>query len=437
MNKNKILSFINIRSIFLLALIIRLFLSPNNHVDDQRYLFLSDQILAGNYDMDAGSFLCAPFAPYFVAGFKYLFSEHWYTFLFGFQAFISALCVFSLYKIANLLFENKKTALLAAFIYAIYPDTFLYIRVVGQEVLFQSFLIFSIHFLIQFVVKKQNRDVYLSAIFFSLCFLTKSIVLGWSPFIVLFIFLNKTISLKTQIRASLIYAIVCLLFTMPIGFYNLLTHNQYTLSSNGGSFLFWHGNSEFAYVENIEKKIYNTAYPEQAAHDTLYQIVRLVPPTTNLNDYFVARKTWGTIQEIQDQFSSVSRQWVKDNPKKFWQLRAYNLFRFIFPGASPPNGSKIYVFFIFLSAGLLYFSAFLGLKTSLKKRFEMHNWLPSLWFVMLIFSIIFGTYTRFRTITIDSFLCVYAAFYINHLFEKIKPLGTFSHESQSRAFFDE
>ncbi len=427
MNKNTLFSFIHIRSIFFLALLIRLFLSPENHVDDQRYILLGDQIIAGNFDMDAGTFLCAPIAPYFVAGLKCLSSQHWYTLLFILQAILSALCVFSLYKIAIFLFENKNVALLAAFIYTIYPDTFLYTKVVGQEVLFQSFLIFSVHFLIQFTHKKQIKDVYLSAIFFSLCFLTKSIVLGWSPFIVLFIFLNKGLPLKNKLTASFIYAMVCLIFTMPIGFYNLSKHNQYTLSSNGGSFLFWNGNSEFAYVEAIEKKPYENAYPELAAHDMAFQMLELTPPTRDLNAYLTARKSWGTVQEVQDKFAQASHQWVQDNPKKFWQLRAYNLFRFLFPGAKPPNASIIALFFTFLSAGLLYFLAFMGLKMSLKRSFEKHNWLPTLWLVMLVFSIVFGTYIRFRTITIDSFLCLYAAFFLNQIFEKRKNLTSTIH----------
>ena len=410
----------HIRFVFILALIIRYFLSPQCHVDEQRYLLLSDQIVAGNFDMDAGSFLCAPFTPYFVAGLKYISLNYWYALLFVSQVIISSLCVFSLYQIALRLFGNKNVALLAALIYAVYPDTFMYVRLVGQEVFFQSFLIFSIHYLLQFVQTKQIRAIFLSAVFFSFCFLTKSFILLWSPFIVLYLYLNKTISSKTKATASILYASVCLVFTMPIGFYNLLKHNEYTLSSNGGSFLFWNGNSEFAYIAAIEKKNYVQVYPEAAARDNAYQIHFLVPPTPVLSNYLATRKSWGSVQNIQKTFGQAAVEWVKANPKKFWQLRAYNFFRFILPGAKPPDVSIFSLFFIFLSAGLLYFSAFMGLKKGLTDNFRQHNWLLTLWLTMLVFSVVFGTYIRFRTITIDSFLCLYAAFYLNQLFEKYK-----------------
>lgn len=406
--------------VFLLALLIRFFLSPVDHVDEQRYLLLSDQILAGNFDLDAGSFLCAPFFPYFLAGLKYLSPNHWYGFLFILQVFISSLCVFSFYKIGLFLFKNKNTALTAALIYAVYPDTFVYVRLIGQEVFYQSFLIFSVQFLMQYVQKNKMIDIVWSAIFFSLCFQTKSFILFWSPFIVLYVFLNKTNSLKNRVIASVSYALICLVFTMPIGFYNLSKHNQYTLSSNGGLFLFYVGNSDYIYAAAIQKKEYEHAFPEKAAKDSAYQMYRLIPPTSELNQYYLARKTWGTVHEIQETFGRAAFQWIKDNPKKFWQLRVYNIVRFMFPGNKPAKASYISLFFIFLSAGILYFSAFMGIKKCLKTDFAKHNWLLTLWLTMLVFSIIFGTYTRFRTITIDSFFCLYAAFFLNHVFEKYK-----------------
>ena len=119
MKIKEITHYINVWSIFILALTIRLLLSPENHVDEQRYLLLSDQIVAGNFDLDAGSFICAPFKPYFIAGLKLLLPNSWYVLLFVLQAFISALCVFSLYQISLLLFNNNRAALLGALIYAV------------------------------------------------------------------------------------------------------------------------------------------------------------------------------------------------------------------------------------------------------------------------------------------------------------------------------
>ena len=418
MKIKEITHYINVWSIFILALTIRLLLSPENHVDEQRYLLLSDQIVAGNFDLDAGSFICAPFTPYFIAGLKLLLPNSWYVLLFVLQAFISALCVFSLYQISLLLFNNNRAALLGALIYAVYPDTFMYVRMVGQEVFFQAFLIFSVHFLLKYIANKKNHDIFLSAIFFSFCFLTKSFILFWSPFIVLYLFLHKTLSLKNKIIASSIYTLTCVVFTMPFGFYNLSKHNQYLLSSNGGSVMFWVGSSEYAYTVGILKKSYETELPEQALVDTAYQIYSIAPPSTNIEKYFKLRNSWGSPSEIQNKFWRASVQWVKANPIKFLKLHCYYAFRFIFPGHKTPNTPTYLLIIIFLYSALLYFGAFLGLKHALKLDFQKHNWLLTLWLTMLLFSTIFAIQVRFRVITIDSFCCLYAAFFIREFLKK-------------------
>ncbi|MBL7816367.1 MAG: glycosyltransferase family 39 protein [Saprospiraceae bacterium] len=411
---------LNIRAVFTLALIIRLLLSPESHVDEQRYLWLSDQIVAGNFDLDAGSFLCAPFFPYFLASLKIISPQYWSPWLFICQALLSSLCVFCLYQMALWLFNNKNIALLSGFIYAVYLDAFMYVRLIGQETCFQSFLIFSLYFLFDFIISNNGWRLVLSAVFFSLSFLTKSFILFWSPFIVLFIFLQKNFSIQQKIRFSFLYALVCLIFTLPIGMYNLNKHGLYTLSSNGGSFLFWVGNSEYAYTAAVLKKDYAEVYPEMAARDEVYQMHNLVPPTADLNKFLTARKTWGTVQDIQNKFGQAAWKWVFDNPKKFWILRGYNFVRFLIPGSKSPNAALFTLFFTFLSAGILYVAAFLGMIKCLNKQFTKHNWILTLYLTMLIFSIIFGTYIRFRTVTIDSFLILYASFFLYETIQNFK-----------------
>ena len=417
--------YFNVYWIFMLALIIRLLFSPNNYVDDRRYILLSNQILKGNFDLDVGILLSAPFFPYLLAELKYLMPVYWYELLFFLQILISSLCIFCIYEIGLILFNNKRIALLSAIIYTVYPDTFMYVRAIGQEVFFQSFLIFCIYFFIKFTHTNKYRDIIFSSVFFSFCFLTKSFILLWSPFIVLLIFTNKKLSLQNKITSSVIYTLICIIFTMPIGFYNLYKHNQYTLSSNGFSVMFWVGNSESAYTVGIIKKRYEQEVPDEFSKDTAFQMYNTAY-LTNIDKYLNERKTWGSPSEVQEKFWRASVQWIESNPKKFLQLRAYYLFRFIFPGHRPPNASFISLAIIFLYSALLYFSAFSGLYTALKQDFQKHSWILTLWLTMLLFSTIFCTEIRFRTITIDSFLCLYAAFFIHTYFSTISKKRTFA-----------
>jgi hypothetical protein len=410
--------YFNIYSIFILALVIRFFFSLDKDTvgsDEQRYIFLSNQILKGNFDLDVGCFICAPFFPYFLAALKYLSGVYWYKNLFIIHILITSLCVFSIHKITEILFENRKIALLASLIYTIYPDTFRSVRCIGQDVFFQCFLIFSICFLLKFTQNRKFYNVIFSAIFFSLCFLTKSIILIWSPFIIFYIFLNGNFSIRTKFCSSVLYALICIVFTIPIGYYNLVKHNQYTLSSNGGYAMLWYGNSDFAYKYIIYKH-YVKEPPEVALKDTSYQIIVNSLSNINTEIYSKARKTWGTPNEIENRFLQSSIQWIKENPKKFWELRKYYFFRFLIPGHKPPKSSFFLLSFIFLYSSTLYFLGLGGLYICLKKNWKKHSWLLTLYLTIFLFSIVFGTQVRFRMIIIDSFLCIYATFFLYYFF---------------------
>lgn len=153
-------------------------------LDSERYDEYSNNILQGHFNMDHTAFILAPLYPYFLAAIKFLFGANWQFFGVLFQFLLVSLSGVYLYKIAFLLFQKKRIALLAALFYCFFPMTLWYNFTFTQETLFQSLFIFAIYHLLR-TLYGNPKSLALSAIFYSLVFLTKSHLLLFSPFVVL------------------------------------------------------------------------------------------------------------------------------------------------------------------------------------------------------------------------------------------------------------
>ena len=403
----------------IISLIVRLiycFAMPIFQVrlDEQRYDILSNQIINGNYDLDAISFICAPLIPFFLALIKCISINYWQEIMLTFQCILSALSVVYVFKLTDLLFKNKQISAIAAWFYCFYPMTFYYVKNIGQESAYQSFLIMSIYFLIKFSELKNKRDLIISAILFSLCFLTKGIILFWSPFIVFFIFKIKSFDWQQKFINSLIISSLCLFFTMPFGFYNLQKHGVYTFSSDGLPTYFWFGNSEFGYHRDYFGTIY-TINNNNEIKDTAKLIYDMSPPNVSMETYQKALQLYPLEQERQAIFKRNAFNWINNNAIKFIQLKIHCFIRFILWGLN----YKIYPLSIWLLSMLifapLYVLAYLGIIKSIKLNFEKHNWILTLFIAMLVFSVVFSFESRFRTVTLEPFYIIYAAFSAYHL----------------------
>lgn len=399
--------------IFTISLLIRLiycFLIPNTvRLDEQRYDILSNQIINGNYDLDAISFICAPFIPYCLTLIKCISINYWQPLFFIFQCFLTALSVVYLFKLTDLLFKNKQIATIAAWFYCFYPMTFYYVKNIGQESTYQSCLIISIYFLIKFSVLKLKRDLIISAIVFSICFLTKGIILFWSPFIVFFLFSIKSINLKEKISNSIVFSAICLLFTLPNGLFNLQKHNVYTFSSDGLAHYFWFGNSEFAYQRDVLGTI-NYSNKTTEIKDTAKWIYDMSPPNVSMEIYEKAFQLFPSEQARQTIFKRNAFNWIHNNPKRFIELKIHCCIRFFLCGLNYkiyPLSKWALSVAIFLP---LYALAYWGMFQSLKNDFDKHNWMLTLFITMFLFSMVYTFESRFRTTTLEPFYIIYAAF---------------------------
>jgi hypothetical protein len=159
--------------------------------DTVRYNQQSDAIRAGEYNLLSADlsqieslFITAPFYPYFQALFKLLFGSYWISALAATQIFLSSLSGVFLYKTAKLIWcERDDVAAAASAIYCFYPLTFWWVHTFGQEMPFQYQFIFTVYFLLKAIYKNHFPSLILSAVLFSITFLTNTckIVLEQQP----------------------------------------------------------------------------------------------------------------------------------------------------------------------------------------------------------------------------------------------------------------
>lgn len=366
----------------------------NNYslADDSTWIMeLSDKALRLDFDFDIGRFIAAPFYQCFVALLKAIFGNFWDISLVLSQLILSSLSGVFLYKLSGLLFNDKRVNIIAAAVFAVFPLTLWWVHTFATEMVFQSLLIFSIYFLVKSVKIKSLIALSYSAIFFSLGFLTKSHLLLFSPFVIIYLLLALK-ETRLKIRYLAIYASIAILFTLPFGLYNLEKHGIYVLSSNGAGYHFWVGYSDYRYGTTVstggQPKL-EVVYYKGVRYDNAYLLPQKVK---------------------QAFFFKEGVKWIREHPKKFLELKLYDFTFFILPGVSCnhyPFMQSLFSFFIGLPVYLFGYS---GIYLALKKDFRSHFWILGLFIAMFIFSVGFFVQNRFRTITLEPFYILYAAY---------------------------
>jgi hypothetical protein len=396
-NGNLFFLFFSIRLLFVLIAGI------DNHysfvLDGTWLVSLGDRIAAGNFDLDIGRFIASPAFPFFVAVHKILFGGHWALFLSLSQLILSSVSGIYFYKLARLLF-SVRAANIAVLLYAVFPLTMYYVNTFSQETLFQCLLIIFLYYLVKGVFTQKAVDVILSAVLFALCYLTKSHILLFSVFIPVYFLINIP-DKKRAVTFSVIYGCVCMVITSPWTLYNLKTQDVFTISSNGGKCLFYFGNTDAAYRSIVD-------LPKEGTND--YELMKTRAYMLN-RDTLRADSIFHLPQKvIQDAFFRDAVQWIKTEPKKFIELKVYDLFFFLLPGVSFRHYHFVPWLLSFLVSAPVYILGYMGIFYCLKKQFKIHFFSLALFITMLLFSLIFYVQNRFRTITIEPVYLLYAGF---------------------------
>ncbi len=410
--RNSIIIFI---SFFLIRLIFSIVIGFLNNYqlepDSIDLIRFSDKAISGNFNFDYGRFIASPGFPIFAAFHKMVFGRFWNYMLVFSQIILSSLSGIYLYGIANLIFNDRKVAIISTIIYGLFPLTFWYVNTFCQETLFQSLFIISIYHLIATCKGQNLKSLFLSSLFFSFAYLTKSHILIFSLFVPLILYFNLK-SLKTVICYSIIFASICLCFSLPYGLYNKRKSDIYVLSSNGAGFQFYLGNTNAGYVSLVD-------VPLKSSND--YRKIKDI--TTTAGFFNGNQNKFDSILKLpqstkQSLFFKEGCKWLRQNPQKAIKMKIYDIGLFLMPGVSFRHYEfKQWILALILSFPI-YLLAYIGIIISLKRNVNKHFYMLSIFLSMLLFSTVFYVQNRFRTITIEPFFIIYASYSINLFFLK-------------------
>lgn len=404
-------------NLFLINLITRIlflwYLGFNNNYDLQKDSYWLTElgfkvISTGNLDMDIKRFIASPVFPLIVAFFKFIFKENWDSFLIIFQLLFSSITSIAIFKIGELIY-NQQAGIISSMLYAVFPLTMIYVGTFSQENLFQNLFIWSFLFLLISLYKKDIRFTCISALFYSLSYLTKSHILLFLPFIILLYFLYNVKRIGFTLLNLLIYIAICVFVTLPWALYNYRIHGIFVISSNGVGYQFYLGNTNAGFVSIVDVP--------PIGSDEFYKVIDINAEAGYFNgsenryNYLLSLPQ----KEKQINFFYEAIDWIKNNPKKFFLLKIYSIFFFLIPGVS----WRHYDFFTWLSTFLvslpIYIMSYYTMFFKLRHLFKRLLPFIFLFFTMFIFSFIFYVQNRFRTITLEPFYLVLSSIFISDL----------------------
>jgi len=368
----------------------------------------SNEVLKGNFNLLRPLFITAPFFSYFQAFIKFTFATHWLIILELLQLVIASVSGVYFYKLSKLILKDEQSSLISCVIFCFYPPTLWLVGTFTQDIWFQSFLIIFFYFFINALQNNSLKNLIISAIFFSLTFLTKSHILIFSVFIPVIIYLNKNISFYRKIKFIIFFILISFTATLPYGIYNLKVNKTYVISTNGLGGTLLVGRNEEAYLNHVKlNEITNKQ--KLRFRDTNYTIFKDIrPKLKDLNP-----------SQIQNLYLGESIKWIISNKKKNLELTLNHIKRFFTPGLSkywqPYN---VWVISLIISAPL-YILAYISIFRFLIIDFRENVWILGLALSILIFSAIFYFSGRFRVITLEPYYIIFASYYISNIIKLI------------------
>lgn len=376
--------------------------------DAIRYDYLSERILGGNHDLDLGAFIVAPLYPYFLALVKLLFGKYWLTVTIQIQCIFISVSALYIYKTALLLFDDLRSARLAAFLYIIYPLTLWFNTTITQESMFQAFFIFFCFYFVKYQKTKLKSSLIPSTVFLGMAFLAKSHIFILFPVIAGYLILKK------NFNHLAVFATVTILLISPLFIRNWTQYQLFSFSNYSSGSMLMAGHSDETYT-CLTNKIYTAPEVMKNGCDLSFLFDKN-------HDFEGLGKLNALSPDIRNRYKlELTRDWILSHPARFFELKLNALSRFILPGLD----GRIYAPLIYWSAlilGLLiYVPAYLEIFNQVKYKEETVLLVLSCIIIIALIFLIFYPQNRFRVITLEPLLIVYASknyiMYYNRLFK--------------------
>ncbi len=393
--------------LFLGSLFIRLLVAYQGnfdyHIGDSpKYIAVAESILNGNpsFILNNGLFVAAPIYPLFIAGCRLVFGENYILAIQIIQILCSSITDIFIFLLCMFLFGSQRIGIFAAVLFGLLPMGIFFTFKVAQETFFTTALVISIYYLVRVLNDPTKKHLFLSAVFFSIAFLIKSLIGLFSPFIILSILVSRIPEWRKKILFSVIYTVICFVFTLPYGLYNLQKLGIYTFSSTGPGCVVYFGNTEMQYRFVVETPPKNS--PEYLkllsmdfsfANGSSYDALMLKP-----------------INERERFFYIEAYKWARANPYKFLILKIESAKLFLTPSVSKKHYPFKTWLFSLVTIGPVYLLAYIGIFVALRRDFRQHSWAFWLFISLFVFSVVCGSVSRYRTAMLEPFYIIYAAY---------------------------
>ncbi len=377
-------------------------LGDNTH----RYDILSKQILSGNWDFDIVAYIISPGYPLFISIFRYYLGvDLGFEVAMWLQVITICISAIYLYKLSLMLFKDKKVAFITGICYAFYPMTLYHNWQSAQESLFQPFMIFFLYQYAKLWLNecKSLKQALIVGIWLTLTFQVKSHILVATPIMFLIHLLHyKRFGIRA-IQSIIVIGASSFILSLPWTIYNYQKHDVFVVSSYGTPTLFRFGNNWSHYYNVVDEskiEIENTTILfDKEFNDPKYGFINQLP-----------------IKERTAMQGKAAFDWIYQNPIKFLRIKWHGFYSYFMPGVSYGHHANWIWLISFIASLPFFLFGFIGLLKTFIKEKERHIWVYPFFLCMLLFYIIFVPLSRFRSVTIEPILIMYACYQISYYY---------------------
>lgn len=353
-------------------------------------------------------FVRPPLYPFLLSAVYSVFSHQTYLTARILNAFLDTAACFVFYKLIILIWDNRRTAILASLIYVFNPLYLFFSARVRVEALFILLVAAGVYYLI----REYKKDfpswlvVFLIGGIFGLSILCRSnatMVLGLIPLWIIYTNYKK---FKKGIFLAVIFACGCVLVIAPWSIRNYYRYGEFIAITDGFGYAFWISNTDLKLGDLNARN-----YQEYLEADRVLWVKTAQ----------VEKDVQGlTYKQRDNYYTALAFEYIKGNFPTWVWLNILKFAEFWSPIARVDmQGSKA---FLTLPFGLLMFlGMFFYIKSFFDKTFDRNIW----WLILILIltSTVTGVMTwsgiRFRVPLIDAYVIPFALFWMQNKYPQL------------------
>lgn len=320
-----------LRSLFILC--IHVFPSnPQYHANDSKeYLSLAQELVSH------GRFVCTlmpgslahPFTPEIVRtpGYPWflvpgVWLNHVYLVTTIFQIILGCLTVVYIFRLALLLFGEEKSALIAAFIFAIDPMSIFFTPYLLTETLFTFLITIFVYVLIKYLNQRLLKDLTIAGFILAAVIFVRPIAYFLPVYLVIALVIYNAVrgQLKKEFMVQAGIFLCCSL--IPVGLWQV---RNYACA----------GYSDFSAISTVNLYFYNSAAVQAKLQKVSYVDLQVDMGLWGIEDYFKVhpeQRSWTDAERFR-YMAETGAKIIKDNISTYGRLHLEGMLRVIFdPG---------------------------------------------------------------------------------------------------------